>query len=206
MLAHTSKGAITKWKHWTIFQVTWKESTRSYFYRSSGSHVFFKTAVLKNVAKVTQKHWETHLRVFFNTISLPFPVFFKKEIPAQVLSCKFWGILKNSVFSKHLQVTRWLRACSSSLLLVTIALHHLPFFKNIFKLCTFFPRFSNISLFFWKIARIPLLSRIGPVTACIFIKSNILIKEEIHQRKKHRKNQTSAQVSVLITSSFYWKW
>ena len=36
-------------------------------------------------------------------------------------------------------------------------------FQNIFKFCTFFTKFSNILPFFWKIAPIPLLSRINLV-------------------------------------------
>ena len=35
-------------------------------------------------------------------------------------------------------------------------------FQIIFKFCTFLPKFSNILPVFWKIARMPLLSRIGP--------------------------------------------
>ena len=56
------------------------------------------------------------------------------------------------------------RACSSCFMRAT----RLPFFKN-FKFYTFLPKFSNILPFFalflpsfWKIARVPLLSRIGP--------------------------------------------
>ena len=39
--------------------------------------------------------------------------------------------------------------------------HEAAFFQNIFKFCTFLPKFSNILPFFWKISRMPLLSRIG---------------------------------------------
>ena len=36
------------------------------------------------------------------------------------------------------------------------------FFQNIFKFCTFLPKFSNILPFCWKNAPLPLLSGIGP--------------------------------------------
>ena len=52
-----------------------------------------------------------------------------------------------------------------------IARNHLIFFQNIFRFCTFLPKFSNILPFFafniflhffWKITHMLLLSRIGP--------------------------------------------
>ena len=68
-------------------------------------------------------------------------------------------------------------AFSSSLLHVIIACNHQPI-CNIFKFCTFLPKFTNILHFFalfkyffffylflpffWKIIRMPLRSRIGP--------------------------------------------
>ena len=65
-----------------------------------------------------------------------------------------------------------IRAYYSSLLRAIIARSHLLFFKifsnfvyfwpNFHIFCPFLPFFNIFLLFFWKIARMPLLSRIGP--------------------------------------------
>ena len=55
------------------------------------------------------------------------------------------------------------RAYSSCFMHAIVACMRLPFFQNIFNCFTFLPNFSNILPFFWKIAHIPILSRIGPV-------------------------------------------
>ena len=52
-------------------------------------------------------------------------------------------------------------ACSSRLSRVIIACNHLPFFK-IFSSFVHFSQSLNILPFFWKIALMPWLSRIGP--------------------------------------------
>ena len=71
----------------------------------------------------------------------------------------------------------WNRTCSSSLLCVIIARNHLPLFKIFWNFVHFCPNcpifcpfllFFNVFLpcfcsFFWKIVRMLLLSRIGPV-------------------------------------------
>ena len=54
--------------------------------RSSRPVVFCKKSVLKNLAKFTGKHlWQS-------------PFFIKKEVLAQVLSCEFYKIFKNTFF------------------------------------------------------------------------------------------------------------
>ena len=55
------------------------------------------------------------------------------------------------------------RVYSNSLLRYDYRRQSPVLFQNIFKFCTFFTKFSNILPFFWKIAPIPLLSRINLV-------------------------------------------
>ena len=72
------------------------------------------------------------------------------------------------------------RAYSSSLLRVIIACNHLPFLKIFSNFVYFFSKFSsilpffNILLpFFWKMAPMPLLSRIGPVKGAKVVQCKI---------------------------------
>ena len=66
--------------------------------RSSRLGVFCKKCVLTNFTKFTGKHLCLSL---FNKI---FKNFFKKETPAQVFSCKFCEIIKNTFFYRTLPV------------------------------------------------------------------------------------------------------
>ena len=63
-------------------------------FRNSRSQIFYKTSVLKNLAKFTGKHvcW----KFFFNKVAGLQPI--KKEIPAQVFSCEFLWIYWEHVF------------------------------------------------------------------------------------------------------------
>ena len=54
------------------------------------------------------------------------------------------------------------RAYSRKLLRAIIAHNHLSFFKIFSNFCTFSPLLNIFLPFFWKIAWMPLLSRIGP--------------------------------------------
>ena len=58
-----------------------------------------KKIVLKNFAKFTGKH--LYLRLFFNKVTY----ISKKETLAQVFSCEFSEIFKNTFFIEHLLVT-----------------------------------------------------------------------------------------------------
>ena len=64
--------------------------------RSSRPDVFCKKGVLKNFAKLTEKHLCQSL--FFNKVAGPACNFIKKESPAQVFSYEFCKISKNTFF------------------------------------------------------------------------------------------------------------
>ena len=66
-------------------------------FRSSHPGVFYKKGVLKNFAKFTGKHQCQSL--FFN----------KKETLAQVFSCEYCEIFKNTFYAEHLRVTASVR-------------------------------------------------------------------------------------------------
>ena len=58
--------------------------------------VFCKKGVLRNFAKLTVKH--LCLSLFFNN-------FIKKETLAQVFSCDFWDISRNTFFTEYIWAT-----------------------------------------------------------------------------------------------------
>ena len=60
--------------------------------RSNRPELLYKKGVLRNFAKFTGKHLYQSL-------------FFKKESLAQVDSCEFYGISKNTFFKEHLWTT-----------------------------------------------------------------------------------------------------
>ena len=66
--------------------------------------VFYKKSVLRYFAKFTAKHLCQSL--FFNKVCRPQPCnFIEKETLAQVFSCKFCEISKNTFFTEHLWTT-----------------------------------------------------------------------------------------------------
>ena len=65
-------------------------------YRSSRTEVFCKKDVLRNFAKFTGKH--LCQRLFFNKVAGLACKFIKKESLAQVFSCEFCEISKNTFF------------------------------------------------------------------------------------------------------------
>ena len=70
-------------------------------FRSNRSEVFCEKGVLRNFAKFTGKHLSQGL--FFNKVSgLRSATLNKKETPAQVFSCEFCEISKNTFFIEHL--------------------------------------------------------------------------------------------------------
>ena len=72
------------------------------FIVSSHLQKIFKTDVLKNFAKLTEKHL---LRSLF-LISLKTTVFFfQNETPTQVFSSEFRETFKNTIFTEHLRTT-----------------------------------------------------------------------------------------------------
>ena len=66
--------------------------------RSSHQRCFIKEYVLKTSVKFTEKHLRQSF--FFNKVAD-----FKKETLAQVFSCEFWEIFKNTFFTEHLRKT-----------------------------------------------------------------------------------------------------
>ena len=71
--------------------------------RSSRSDVFCEKGVLRNFAEFTGKHLCHSL--FFNKVAGGACNFIKKETLAQMFSCEFCEISKNTFFTEHL---RWL--------------------------------------------------------------------------------------------------
>ena len=74
-------------------------------FRSSRLQMFYKKGVLKHLN--TQKFKQKHLcrSLSFNTVvDLQAGILFKKETVAQVFSCEFCKILKNTHFIAHLRV------------------------------------------------------------------------------------------------------
>ena len=65
--------------------------------RSSRQEVFCKKAVLKNFSKFTRKH--LYQGLFFNKVAGLRPATLLKTL-AQVFSCEFWKISKNTFFYK----------------------------------------------------------------------------------------------------------
>ena len=70
--------------------------------RSSHQRCSVKKGVLKNFAKFTEKHLCQSL--YFNKVAEACN-FIKKETLAQVLSCEFCEIFKNTFFTEHLWAT-----------------------------------------------------------------------------------------------------
>ena len=67
-------------------------------YRSSHRRCSVRKGVLRNFAKFTGKHLCQSL--FFNKVAV-----IKKEVLAQVFSCDFCEISKNTFFTEHLRAT-----------------------------------------------------------------------------------------------------
>ena len=74
---------------------------KEYFQNFTSSHrrCSLRKGAFKNFAKVTGKHLRQSL--FFNK------VFIKKETPAQVFSCEYCEIFKNTFFIEHLWTTAY---------------------------------------------------------------------------------------------------
>ena len=73
--------------------------TPCHYFRSSHPEVLRKKDVLKNFAKFTGKH--LYQSLFFNKVaSLQACDFIKKETLAQVFSCEFCEIFKNTFFHR----------------------------------------------------------------------------------------------------------
>ena len=68
-------------------------------FRSSRSEVFCEKGVLKNFAKLTGKHLCPSL--FFNKVAGAVCNVIKKETLAQVFSCEFCEISKNTIFYRR---------------------------------------------------------------------------------------------------------
>ena len=86
--------SITNWSNfvfWIAFSNTWCN-------RSSRPEVFSKKGVLRNFAKFTWKLLCQSL--FFNKVAGPACNFIKKETLAQVFSCEFYEISKNTFFHR----------------------------------------------------------------------------------------------------------
>ena len=71
--------------------------TSTTYFEKQPPEVFYKKGVLKNFAKFTGKHQCQSL--FFN----------KKETLAQVFSCEYCEIFKNTFYAEHLRVTASVR-------------------------------------------------------------------------------------------------
>ena len=73
------------------------------YYRSSHRRCFVKIGVLRNFAKFTGKH------LFGGSFLIKLQPgacdFIKKDSVAQVFSCKFCDISKNTLFLEHLRTT-----------------------------------------------------------------------------------------------------
>ena len=83
-------------------------------YGSSRPDVFFEKGVLRNFAKFTRKH--LCQRLFFNKVAGLRPKacnFIKKESPAQVFSCEFCEISKNTIFNRTCHIVGHGRTCST---------------------------------------------------------------------------------------------
>ena len=66
--------------------------------------VFYKKVVLKNFAKLTGKH--LCLSLFFNKdVGLRPATLIKKDTPAQMFSCEYYEVFKNTFFTEHLWTT-----------------------------------------------------------------------------------------------------
>ena len=71
--------------------------------RSSRPEVFYKKGVLKNFAKFTGKH--LYQSLFFNKVAGATCNVIKKETLAQVFSCEFCEISKNTFLTEHVWAT-----------------------------------------------------------------------------------------------------
>ena len=83
------------WRSWINYSWRWK-------FRSSRSEVFCKKDVLRNFAKFTGKY--LYQSLFFNKVAALASNFVKKESLAQVISCEFCEICKNTFFYRTPQV------------------------------------------------------------------------------------------------------
>ena len=72
-------------------------------YRSSHCRCSVRKGVLRNYAKITGKH--LCQSIFFNKVAGRSSTLLKKEALAQVFSCEFCEIFKNTCFTEHLWAT-----------------------------------------------------------------------------------------------------
>ena len=72
-------------------------------YRSSYRRCSVKKCVLRNFAKFTGKH--LYQSVFLNKVAGVSPATLLKKTLAQVFSCEFCEISKNTSFTEHLRTT-----------------------------------------------------------------------------------------------------
>ena len=81
--------------------VSSNKNINEYISRSSHQRCSIKKGVLRNFAKFTGKHLCQSL--FFNKVAGLRPAtLLKKETLAQVFSCEFYEISKNTIFTEHL--------------------------------------------------------------------------------------------------------
>ena len=86
-----------------IHNFIYQEFTQNTSFRSSHRRCSVRKGVFRNFAKFTGKHLCQSL--FFNKVAGLACNFIKKETLAQVFSCEFCEISKNTFFTEHL---RWL--------------------------------------------------------------------------------------------------
>ena len=87
------KGIIWRLDWWII------SKHNKLFFRSSCPEVFYKKEVLKKFKNFTGINLCRSL--FFDEVA----TLFKKQTPAQVLSCEFCETFKNTLFRKHIRTT-----------------------------------------------------------------------------------------------------
>ena len=80
----------------------WRRMTLISSFRSGCLKVFCEKTVLKDLAKFTGKR--VYRSLYFNKVEGGGLQFYQKKTPAQVLSCEFCKIFRNTYFEEHLQM------------------------------------------------------------------------------------------------------
>ena len=89
-----------------MINVAWSQITHGTIFRSSRLEVISKKGILKNASKFTRKH--RYQSFFYNEIEAEACNLLKKGTVAQIFSCEFWDIFKNSIlYTTHSMAASW---------------------------------------------------------------------------------------------------
>ena len=112
-----------------FYKKTYLDPSSRFILRSSDRRCSVKIGVLRNFTKFTGKH--LYQSLCFNKFVEAYN-FIKKETLAQVFSCEFCEISKNTFFTEHLWTTASIYSPESLVNLLSLFKHYTHRMKKIF--------------------------------------------------------------------------